>query len=346
MAKKHVDFNKPNAVDGAVHRDGRLLICRVDPQNLAKINEGIRFCYRLAAVRNPSATPPPPVTAAFMIHNKDPDSLHQLLVHRLDYRPNSAKRVGEVITFSKPQHAASCAKSLQLGTPASYRDQDQLPPGLRDHHDGMVTKDARQWARKVLREGNVHGASLSFAATREPWVLCASHFRSRQELHRLEKHFADKYGYTAGTRIGDPDAFALWLGIDFALSLKQATLVKLSAPDKFGYEKSSCRSTFWEGSRPFDSFVHVYHGPVNYKDIAGQINSQEQWFDPHAGPVAWFTKKRAFQAQSEYRFAVSTLGDPIQPRLHIAISPELRDITVKGRSQPPHSCPSFLRRAS
>lgn len=321
-----------NTASGAICRDGQLLVDHIDPANVAKINEGIDFSYRLAAAQNPSATPPPPVTAAFFIHNKEPDSLHQLLVHRLDYHPGSAKQVGEVLTFSKPQYAPSCAKTLQLGTPAYYRDQDQLPPGLRDRHDGMLTKDARKWAREVAREGNVHGASVSFAAKREPWVFCASHFRSRQELHRLQKHFADKYGYTAGTRIVDPDAFALWLGIDFALSLKKTTLVKLSALDKFGYENSSCRSTFWEGSRPLDSLVHIYHGPVNYIDVAGQINSQEQWFDPYAGPMAWFTKKRDFQAQSEFRFAVSTLGDSIQPKLHIAISDELRDMTVTGRT--------------
>ena len=61
--------------------------------------------------------------------------------------------------------------------------------------------------------------------------------------------------------------------------------------------------------------------------MSGRVDNQEQWFDPNAGPVAWFTKKTSFANQNEYRFAVSTLGAPVSPRHYIAVSPELRALT-------------------
>ena len=57
------------------------------------------------------------------------------------------------------------------------------------------------------------------------------------------------------------------------------------------------------------------------------MDKQEQWFDPSAGPLAWFTKKTSFANQSEYRFAVSTPGAPVNQTHYIAVSPELRALT-------------------
>ncbi len=104
--------------------------------------------------------------------------------------------------------------------------------------------------------------------------------------------------------------------------------MKLSALDRLGYENSRITSDISEESRPIDTIVHVYHGPVHYEKTVGKITRQEEWFDPFAGPTAWFTKKPELEVQGEYRFAVRALGDPIQQRLRIRISPELRDLTV------------------
>ena len=43
---------------------------------------------------------------------------------------------------------------------------------------------------------------------------------------------------------------------------------------------------------------------------------------------AWFTKKTCFASQCEYRFAVSTLGDPVKPKHYIDVSSELRELTT------------------
>ena len=114
--------------------------------------------------------------------------------------------------FSAPSFAAFCADKLQLATPAYYRDQEDLEPGIRDRHDGVLTKDATRWADKVVPAGHVSRADVKFASTHEPWVYCAAHYRNDRQLRRLREDFAAEYGYTTATRIDDPDAFATSLG--------------------------------------------------------------------------------------------------------------------------------------
>ena len=40
--------------------------------------------------------------------------------------------------------------------------------------------------------------------------------------------------------------------------------------------RGSYTTNLWDGSRPIDTFVHVYHGPVNYQDVSGRVDRQEQ----------------------------------------------------------------------
>ena len=125
----------------------------------------------------------------------------------------------------------------------------------------------------------------------------------------------------------DRDGFATWLGADFALTLNKTTHVRLQALDKAGYAHSRYATNLWQGPAPIDTVVHVYHGPVHYEDNSGRVATQEDWPDPSAGPKAWFTKKSCFETQSEYRFAVATLGDPVEARHYIEVSSELRKLT-------------------
>ena len=143
----------------------------------------------------------------------------------------------------------------------------------------------------------------------------------------MSKYFADEYGHTAATGIADPSDFAVWLGIEFALTLDKSAHVNLSELDRVGYERSHYNTSLSHDAGPIDTIVHVYHGPVHYEDHSGRIDKQEQWFDPFAGPKAWFTKRKSFEIQSEYRFAVTTLGDPVHPRHYIFVSEELRALT-------------------
>ena len=305
----------------ASHRDGRIVVARDPADAIRSINRQIGTIGGLARATNPDAMAAPKVTDTVAVYDLDARSLHFVLVHRLDYRPQPAPAVGNVVVFSEPAYAPFRAENLQLATPAYYRDHEDLEPGIRDHHDGTLTRDGTRWASSIM--GGTVSARLSFVSSGEPWVYCASHYRTVRELRRLRSKFRGKHGYSAATRIEDADAFAAWLGVDFALGLDKTADVSLGPIDKIGYASSSYTTDLWDGSRPIETFVHVYHGPVTYQDVSGQIERQEQWFDPNAGPMAWFTKKTSFRNQSEYRFAVTTPGTPVQPKHYVAVSAEL-----------------------
>ena len=315
----------PNGPSTSLRRDGRLVVSHYDHEAIRAINRQVATINAGLRTSNSDALPPPEVTDMVSVHDIDTQSFHSILVHRLDYRPQPAAAVGNVVVFSEPAYAARRTEKLQLATPAYYRNQEDLKPGIRDRHDGTLTKDATRWASSIMG-GNVSAARLSFVSPGEPWVYCASYYRTDSELRRLRSDFRAEYGYSAATRIDDPDAFAVWLGVNFALALDKTADVSLG-PDEIGYARSSYTTGLWDGSRPIDTFVRVYHGPVHDDDVSGRVDRQEHWSDPYAGPRAWFTKKNSFKNQSEYRFAVSTLGDPVAPKHYIAVSPELRELT-------------------
>ena len=309
------------------YRGGRLVVCCHGSDAVQTTNQKIEDISRRVQIGNRAATPAPPITEIVCVYDLEARSAHLILVHRLDYRPRRASAVGKVVAFSEPRYAAFHADKLQLATPAHYRLQEDLKPGIRDPHDGTLTKDGTPWASTIVSAGGVTRADLSFASSSEPWVYCASHYPLNRELRRLRDLFADEYGCPTATGISDPNAFAIRLGIDFALTFDKATEVKLEPFEEIGYALSRCDTQLWQGSSPLDTIVHVYHGPVHYEDKSGRIATQEDWFDPHAGPKAWFTKKTCFETQREYRFAVSTPGAPVEPKHYIAVSPELRELT-------------------
>ena len=219
--------------------------------------------------------------------------------------------------FSKSAYAPDRTPKLQLGTSAYYRDQKDLTPGIRDRYDGTLTKDGTVWASSI--RGGTVSACLRFASSSEPWVYCASHYRDDSELRRLKNEFDVQYGYPVATRIKDPAAFAL--GLD------KSADVTLSPIDEAAYARSRYSTDLWDSSGPIDTVVHVYHGPVRYEDSSGSVDTQKQWFDPYASQRAWFTKKTLLESQSEYRFAVTTFGDPVQLKHYVTVSPELRALT-------------------
>ena len=317
-----MDSPRPRA---SRHRDGRIVVASNSADAIRTINRQIGTIDDLAQATNPDAMSAPKVTEMVSVYDLHTRSLHFILVHRLNYRPQPAPAVGNVVVFSEPAYAPCRAEKLQLATPAYYRDHEDLEPGLRDHHDGTLTRDGTRWASSIM--GGTVSARLSFVSSGEPWVYCASHYRTVRELRRLRSEFRGKYGYSAATRKEDADAFAAWLGVDFALGFDKTADVSLGPVDEIGYAGSSYTTNLWDGSRPIDTVVHVYHGPVNYQDVSGCVDRQEQWFDPNAGPMAWFTKKASFRNQSEYRFAVTTPGTPVQPKHYVAVSPELRALT-------------------
>ena len=301
--------------------DVRIIVVRFSADAVRKVNGAVATADDLARQSNPDATPAPRATDMVTVYDLDSRTCHSIVLHRLGPRPAG----GKVVVFSEPAYAPHRTENLQLATLGYYRDQDDLAPGIRDRHDGTLTRDGSRWATSIM-DGTV-SARFSFVSSGEPWVYCASHCRSDHDLRNLQREFDGKYGYSAATRILDADTFAAWLGVDFALGFDKTTDVSLGPFDEIGYARSSYTTGLWEGSRPIDTFVHVYYGAVNYENLSGRVDKQEQWFDPNAGPVAWFTKKTSFANQNEYRFAVSTPGATVSQRHYIAVSPELRALT-------------------
>ena len=292
------------------HRDGRLVVTRyLDPDSIAHL----------------VAPPASRITEVIQVHDLQVSTRHLILVNRLDYRSRRVRGVGDVVVFSEPCYAAFRAEKLQLATPAYYREQENLPGRIRDRHDGTLTKDATQWAR--TKAGPSARAELSFRSTPEPWVYCASHYHLNSELRDLKAEFA-KYGYTAVTAIPDPDAFARWLGIAFALTLDKRNGVRLGALDDQIAADAPAAGRFVFGifAALYPDIVLVHHGPVHYEDSSGRIATQEDFSDSNGGLKACFTKKTCFKFQSEYRFAVSTLGEPVKRKHWIRVSPELREL--------------------
>lgn len=261
-----MDCHSPTA---SRYRDGRLLVCHLGQDAIRTTNRAIDEASRLAKGRNPSAAAFSQVSGMVTVQDKETRSLHLIHLHNHDPRSPRAPAVGNVVKFSEPAYAAFCTETLQLPTPAFYRDQEDLIPGIGDRNDGALTKDATNWADKVIAGGAVTQAELTFVSSHEPWILCAAHYRNDREFGRLSDHFASKYGYTAATGIADADAFATWLGIEFALSLDKTADVQLSGLDEMLYAATHYSTSVEEGSNTIETVVHVYHGPVHYRDLSG-----------------------------------------------------------------------------
>ena len=156
----------------------------------------------------------------------------------------------------------------------------------RGRRDGTLTEDGTGWVRTIAAAGVVERADLSFVSSHEPWVYCAAHYRNVCELRRWRDYFAAEYGYTAAIGFNDPDAFATWLGINFALGLNKTADVKIGTLDEIGYACSDDHASLWAVSSLVDTIVRVYHGPVHYEDRSRRVDTQARWFDPNARPKA------------------------------------------------------------
>ena len=162
-----MDSHSPSA---SQYRDGRLVVSRQGRDAIRTINRSFEEISRLAKAKNPSAATPPPVSGMVSVHDQGTRSLHLVFVHYLDHQSPLAPAVGNVVAFSEPSFAPFRAENLQLATPAYYRDQEDLKPGIRDRNDGALTKDATRWAGKVILAGNVTRTDLTFVSSCEPWI--------------------------------------------------------------------------------------------------------------------------------------------------------------------------------
>ena len=170
--------------------------------SIRRINQALRPVDDLPRATNPDALAAPKVTAMVTVSDLDTETLHMILIRRVDFRPRPAPAVGNVAVFSEPVFAPCRTETLQLATPGYYREHENLEPGIRDPHDGTLTKDGSIWATTVM--GGAVTARLSFASEGEPWVYCASHYRTDSELRRLRDEFGARLRVLGGQRNIEP----------------------------------------------------------------------------------------------------------------------------------------------
>ena len=225
------------------HGDTRIIVTGDSPDAVCAVNRGIATIDAVARRTNPDAVPAPRVTGMISAYDLGRRAYHSICLRRLDYRLRRAPTVGEVVVFSEPQYAPGRTNTLQLATPAYYRDHEGLEPGIRDQHDGTLTRDGSPWATSSI--GGTVNARMSFASSVEPWVYCASHYRFSSDLRRLRSEFNAKYDYSAATQILDADAFAAWLGVEFALGFDKSADVSLDWAAEAAYAGSSYTTNLW-----------------------------------------------------------------------------------------------------
>ena len=95
------------------HRDGRLVVCRLGSDAVQTANRTIENVSRQVVTANRAATPAPRITEMVSVQDRETKALHLLLVHRLDYRPQGASAVGDVVVFSEPTYAVFRTERLR-----------------------------------------------------------------------------------------------------------------------------------------------------------------------------------------------------------------------------------------
>lgn len=300
------------------------IVHRLDPTEVRRFNQTIAT----------TGVPQPKVSQAIEVFDVAVKECYLVLLHQVNRRSPAARRVGALVKLSEQRLAPYRDRELWLRTPAYYRKTENPGSKPTDPHDASVTVDAEPWMRRTLAPavgpipiGSLD-AKITFSSPEEPWVYCTSISpASEAERWKLDARFPR---YDAMTVIRDPESFAIQLGIDFATAVQESVHVELGAIDKRARWQSSDWVSFGEGGRPITKVIRMHHGPVVYEDQSGVLESMKDVVNPSMAVRAWFTKKRRFCGEREYRFAVSTRGKPRKDTFKLRISDELRMLVAKA----------------
>ncbi len=220
----------------------------------------------------------------------------------------------QVVKFSEPRFAIPQHDKLRLSTARFFRDQDEPEGGIGDEFEARQTRDIhtvlKETGSSELLSSNSSLSGEVTYGTDDFWIFSTSVMpHSTPELERMRQRFS----YECATSITSPSEFARQLGEMFAVNSTEADL-QLEFPAQI----QRWVAMLWR----IDGIVRVYHGPVLYDD-----NPEETVFSlPPAcqAIAATFVKRKAYNWQSEYRFAVSTIGTPATDELYLPISDEMK----------------------
>ena len=229
----------------------------------------------------------------------------------------------QVVRFSKREHSPRLSDEIRVSTLAHYREGENLERDQRDPMEGRLKLDAAPFYARLLSERGVtvpvrsFSAKAQYAVLTDPWVYCTAFCPVRErEAYSLAHRISPDYDTI--TDILDVNAFALELGVDFAIKLNPA----IHAEARSGVDLVQRAVVVGSG---FEKVVYVDHGPVVYEDISGTMRTGREPFELESRFC--FTKPTAFSYQSEYRFALRTIGEPTDGALRIPVSDALRECT-------------------
>ena len=240
----------------------------------------------------------------------------------------------QIVRLSKREHSPHIGSEIRLSTLERYRKGEKLHAEQRDAMEGRLKLDATPLLDRSLRKSGLQGAvnsvsaETTVAASSDPWVYCTALWPGGEGAAlRLARRLSPDYDTI--TYILDIDAFALELGIEFGLALDPSR--DLTRPTSLPEAVQAMLFDSWlqdakaSGHISGARVVHVDHGPLAYEDLSGVLRTGREVADLES-PVG-FTKPRLFSYQSEYRFALWTLGEPSKPTLRLPISDALRALT-------------------
>ena len=246
----------------------------------------------------------------------------RVVIRRVNDSLLNRRPARQVVRFSERAHSPRLSDEIWAPTLAHYREGEKLGGGQYDPMEGRVKMDATPlMARRLLKQGvDMRSASFEAQVTfggSDPWVFCTAFCPVRErDAYRLARRISPEYDTI--TDILDVDAFALELGVDFAITLNPELHTKANSVVDIVQRALAANSGF-------EKIVHVHHGPVAYEDISGSLDTGREPFDLESR--VGFTKPRSFSYQSEYRFVLWTIGEPSIRTLRIPVSDALRECT-------------------
>lgn len=266
----------------------------------------------------------------FAIVDEEQQERALLVVRRVndDLLPGPAAR--QVVRFSERKHSPHLSDEIWVSTLEHYRKAENLEAGQRDPMEGRLRLDVTPFFARRLSEAGLlpystsfsaradFSAEAEFASMRDSWVYCTAFCPSNErDAYRLGRRISSANDTI--TSILDVNAFALELGVDFAVALDESihttddSVVSLIERAQLAHSE-------------FRTAIRVDHGPVGYEDMSGTLDTGREPVE--LASRSGFVKPKSFSYQSEYRFALSTIGEPSVKTLHIPVSDALRECTA------------------
>ena len=224
-----------------------------------------------------------------------------------------------LVKFSKTEYAIRRAEKLRLATADFYRRYEGAGSGIRDEMEARQVLDIQTAIRECESADPARRIPpLSGEATYvtdSHWLYCTAITPTWEpNIERLQREFSAE----CATSISDPSSFAIELGKAFAGSLPTTQLDGMDDVTLSYYR-----------THQIDHVVQVFHGPVIYTDASEPVFAQPAHL---RGIASCFVKRQSYEWQREYRFSVSTVGEPADDVLELPISETMKELAEPVRS--------------